>query len=402
MSFRAKLSRAILFIYFLLLLLAWKFIPYLVDGFAVLSILVALPEIRKTRFRIKIAPIAVVICSFVLSAFASMNFDNMLFIVRFILHAIAIYLFLSISKRENLLKILFASQFLMIFVASLSSAYLKIFGPPDVYPLGEGIFSGGPNHFAYFLVGNLVLIQSYLRLSFGWRILTFLLTGVAVVLAGSATGTVALVIVLLASIFLRFTQLLLHGSIRTPRFPQFPSIIFILLTVSAMTSIFLLSDESPTKAVTAAFSQLRYRLINISQDESWRIRMQLFKMYNNAVQGFGLREILFGTGNFVTYKEHPYENSYYAAFLGGGVLALIALAFAISLNLIKMNTLENLFFGIKILLVWMIFSITANVLFEIQNLYPTLLLLSGAIIKKRYSGQGIKRQGGSNVFPACP
>lgn len=346
-----KIRTYVFLLYFWSIILLWSFKPFYCDILGLINLLLFL--------RYKYNKGNLVLLSFILYLFSisilSYQTNNILFVLRYIYHIILIYLGLKKLATKFLIKNLKVFHIVVFFISLVYMFILTYKNPYAGYTLGFGLFVGAKNHFSYFLIGNFLLILYLGNLNYRDKIILYSVTIVGVVLSRSATGFIALgTVILLYNVKKLFNNKIKKKSIGI----SFLLIIFVIGIIFANKNIFV---------------NVLDRILHLNTDPSWLIRKRLFSDFNSIIMQSDIKTLFFGNGNFLRYNNRIYDNSFYAIFMGGG----ITLSF-IFITLILRNLLILKFksFYIIFMIYNFIFFISANVFFEIQNLFPLIFLIT--------------------------
>lgn len=341
------------------IVLLWPILPYLCDLLAVTNIFLYIfsKKIRKNN--------QVFLLSFtiILIALISFNIENVIYSLRWVLYLVNCYLIYSNLNQEKMYKILCILQILTLPVGLLYVEYLKSIDTYNLHLLGNMMFSGSKNHYSYYIIINYIILY-YLgcKLSKN-KYVILIITIIQLVMARSVTAILAFLIV--------------YFILNVINYKNFKRII--LLNGGIILSLLLLfnlgnKNEFINYNFNSRVQRIAERIYYMDNDESFNIRTEiLFKNFNEELYSRGLKESFLGSGSYKKFKDDsPYDNSYYAIMIAGGVILVCILLMIFIYNIF--NNTNKIY--ITILLVNIIFFMSANVFFELQNVISIVFLIS--------------------------
>jgi hypothetical protein len=354
-------------IYLTSIILTWSLFPYLSDFLAILILFRYIFLVKKIPKKIFFW---ILFClSILLSAILSLNISNLIFVIRYSLHSlVVILLFFNLSKK-NIIKILTFLQYIVLPIALIYVYYLSIQDPHNLYTLGYGLFSGAKNHFGYFIIGNyftiLLLTDNF---SYRFKFLT-LITLIEINYTHSLTAFISFTAAILVFVLYKLkNKKWFFGIVGV-------AILLLIISFSFINFSFLDSNIFQGTEINYFIN----RTLNIQNDASWNIRSNyLFKKFNNKFQRSHIINLFFGYGNFKNFqREHPFDNSYFAVLLGGGLFLIVVLILLITRNFLWLKNKHKLIYLFIFALYTLLYFASANILFEIQNIYPMIMLFFG-------------------------
>ncbi|WP_085506171.1 hypothetical protein [Thalassobacillus devorans] len=360
MIYKKSLYNFFLVTYIFSIIFIWSSYPLISDIIGLIS-LVLFIIYYKDQLPKRLNIIFLYLAPLYIAALISLELDNILYLLRYTMHIlVAIIVFITL-KRNILYRSLYTIQFLVLPIGFVFTYFLSIEDPINLYTLGYGLFTGAKNHFAYFVIGNYLFLTNFSSMSKKSNILLLIITIVEVVLSRSATGIIAFSFVLI---------ILGVKNVRSLSVGKILRVFMYIISITLILSFFMKRLEVFNKILLNNFNRIK----GLATDESWELRTNfLFEKFNNAILNGSFKDFLIGRGNFEGYLGLPFDNSYYALFVGGGFLSALAVVSLLVLNIFTAK--NNKLYPLLIIGYSLIFFITANIMFEIQNSISFIMFL---------------------------
>jgi hypothetical protein len=366
MNYKKVINRDILSIIFLgSLILLWPlpYIPYVCDFTAISNIIMnfAKGKVKKNQ------SLFFLLFSVTFIAVISFDIQNILYPLRWSVYLINAYLIYSNISKAKLYNVLLSLQILTLPIGIIYVEYLKIVDPINLHLLGSMMFSGSKNHYSFFIIINYIFISYYGTQLEKKNLIITLISIIQLIMARSATGIIIFTII--------YILLNIIGSKNLKK--KFKINLYILALVSAIYMIgtkIEFINYNFNERIIRTFQ----RIMMLGSDASYNIRTEiLFKAFNQELLSRNLKETLLGNGDFVNFVSgSPFDNSYYAILVGGGLVLSIIVFMILLKNLLSNKNITYL----SIFVTNALFFMTANVFFELQNTITIILLIAPSVI----------------------
>lgn len=304
----------------------------------------------------------------------SFEVENILFAVRWGIYIITVYLIYLHTDKQRLYRTLLNLQLLTLPVGILYNKYLETVDPYNLHLLGDMMFSGSKNHYSFFIVVNYIFLSSCVKQLRRNDLLITIISIIQIAMSMSATGFATFVVSLILLNVSNLKRIFKAGFI-------IAVLGILLFGIGANVTVV---NQYFNERVIRAF----HRVMMFQYDESFNIRTDiLFKLFNQEISTRSLFKNLFGSGRFDSFStQWAYDNSYYAIFIGGGFLLTTIMIIIILKNIFSTRDVHYA----VLLVASMLFFITANVFFELQNALSTVLLIvpNAAFAQRQLIDQG--------------
>lgn len=378
-----KIIKILFIAYISSLIFVWSQYPLAVDVLAISLLFIFLLNPKSLKYSTKLIYFILVFLNIYLTSILfSQNeiVEKLLFLIRYSVHLTTITTGIIYFGKKNYYLLLIYLTILSIPIAKAYSMYLQSTDPINYYPLGYGLFSGAKNHYAFHLIAVIILSLFYLRNGVlkGFFISTLI---IAAIFTSSATGLFTLSLVLILFLITKINKKSIKlittkiGAVKLSSLIFFSFSLLIIFIIYIINKTLFISLFLKISQITCSLWE---RISNLHTDNSFLTRVEdIFPKMNEFIKE---NLSLFGTGALDTSSIlGVYDNTYYAIVISGGITLSVFLFLLYINNMIKSIYLSNYSYLILFVL-FVFFGLTANIIFEIQNLLIISIVLFGPLI----------------------